>query len=78
MTKVLSTFELTDCNKALADAGFKGKLHLHDVCGGQYLSWDEDEASRGDFDIRTWLPTYFAEHGYQVNFDGDRPAFRLS
>ena len=78
MTKVLSTFELTDCNKALADAGFKGKLHLHDVCGGQYLSWGEDEASRGDFDIRTWLPTYFAEHGYQVNFDDDRPAFRLS
>lgn len=77
MTKVLSTFELEECNKALAKAGFGGKLHLHDVCGGQYLSWDENEATKGDFDIRTWLPTYFGERGFQVAFDDDRPAFRL-
>ena len=77
MTKVLSTFELAECNKALAKEGFGGKLHLHDVCGGQYLSWDEDEAAKNDFDIRTWLPTYFGERGYQVAFDDDRPAFRL-
>ena len=78
MTKVLTTFELTDCNKALAEAGYSGKIHLHDVCGGQYLSWDEDEAKKDDFDIRTWIPTYFGEHGYQVTFDDDRPAFRLA
>ena len=77
MTKVLSTFELAECNKALAKEGFGGKLHLHDVCGGQYLSWDEGEAAKNDFDIRTWLPTYFGERGYQVAFDDDRPAFRL-
>lgn len=78
MRKALSTFELEDCNKALAEAGFKGRLHLHDVCGGQYLSWDEGGATETGLDIRTWLSDYFGGRGYRVDFDGDRPAFRLS
>ena len=38
---VITTFDVVDCNRALAEAGFSGSVHLHDACGAQSLSWDE-------------------------------------
>ena len=67
MGKKVNTFDVVDCNKALEEAGFLARLHMHDACGGQYFSWQEDQAG-----VRDLLKGFFAERGVAIGFvDGD-------
>lgn len=40
---IINTFEIVECNKALAEAGLEATLHLRDACGAQSL-WLENES----------------------------------
>ena len=67
MGKKVNTFDVVDCNKALEAAGFSARLHMHDACGGQYFSWQEDQAG-----VRDLLEEFFAGRGVAIEFvDGD-------
>ena len=50
MARIVSTFEVEDCNRALAQAGLPTRVHLHDACGGQFFSWDP--LGERDADVR--------------------------
>lgn len=67
MGKKINTFDVVDCNKALEAAGFSARLHMHDACGGQYFSWQEDQPG-----VKELLAEFFSARGDAIEFvDGD-------
>lgn len=62
---VITTFDVVDCNQALAEAGFSGSVHLHDACGAQSLSWDASLDS-GPEPVGPWLERFFSSRGATV------------
>ncbi len=79
MAQIVSTFDVADCNKALADAGFAYRIHLHDACGGQSLSYEcTRTACDQPFMLRTWLRDFFAKRGYTLLFHESEPLFWIA
>lgn len=58
---VINTFEIVECNKALAAAGFEAKLHLRDACGAQSF-WMENESA----DAKRFVEEFFQGKGKNV------------
>ena len=80
MAKIISPFEVADCNKAFMAAGFTGRIRLHDACGGQTLSYEGDDGltcSPIPAEIRTWLERELSARGYEPVFNGDSGYFGL-
>lgn len=58
---VINTFEIAECNKALAEAGISAKLHLRDACGAQSFWFEgENEAIEA---AKAFTTRFFAEKG---------------
>ena len=75
-SKILTPFQVADANKALADAGFSYRLHLHDACGGQTLSYECTRvACDAPFLLRSWIRSYFEKLGYEMEFHDSEPLF---
>lgn len=73
MGKIVTPFEVADINKALAGEGCAIRLHLHDACGGQYLSWEGDDTA----EVRACIERHFSAAGFSVTFDTHAAGFRL-
>lgn len=69
MARIVSTFEVEDCNRALAQAGLPTRVHLHDACGGQFFSWDS--LGERDADVREAAEHFFSSKGIKLEFVGD-------
>lgn len=74
MARIVNTFEVEDCNRALVEAGLPTRVHLHDACGGQFFSWD----SLGDenAEVRETVGSFFSGRGVELEFVGDS-SFRV-
>ena len=73
MGKIITLFEVADINKALVEEGCPIRLHLHDACGGQYLSWEGDDTKQ----VRDCIERRFSVEGFAVTFDTHAAGFRL-
>lgn len=69
MARIVSTFEVEDCNRALAQAGLPTRVHLHDACGGQFFSWDP--LGERDAEARETAEHFFSNKGIKLEFVGD-------
>lgn len=81
MPKVVNTFVVADCNKALATAGLPGRIRLHDTCGGQSLSYEDAEGiTRGPIpaEVRSLLETELIVRGLLPVFDDTSGYFHLA
>lgn len=73
---VVTTFQLVDCNEVLTRLGLGYRVHLHDACGGQFLTIET--LPRGNHDaqaLRTAIETFFAEAETPVEFNDDGTMF---
>lgn len=73
MPKIINSFDVADCNRALKEAGLGVRLHMHDVCGGQYFSWDGDDADAPE--VPHMLERFFAARGANIDFIEGEHAF---
>ncbi len=67
--KIINTFDVVDCNKALAAAGLETRVHLHDACGAQFFSWDT--LGELDVQVREAVAAFFAARGVELAFNED-------
>ena len=74
MPRIVSTFEVEDCNCTLAEAGIPTRVHLHDACGGQFFSWDS--LGERDVEVREAVRRFFSGRGIELDFVGDS-SFRV-
>lgn len=58
---VINTFEIVECNKAMAAAGIDAKLHLRDACGAQSF-WFEGEDTAVEA-AKVFASEFFAAKG---------------
>lgn len=82
MARPINTFDVVACNRALEEAGLSCRIHLHDACGRQSLSYERLAASEdaaedapSDSDVRAWLREFFAERSVLLEFDDEAPVF---
>lgn len=79
MAKILSIMEVGELNDALEQAGLAVHVHLHDVCGGQYLSWEPIGADESDAAaVANAIEGFLAPRGFKPVFDLERSSFRLA
>lgn len=55
--KIINTFEVVECNKAMKAEGINAKLHLRDACGAQSF-WIEG-AEKEFEEARDFVSSYF-------------------
>lgn len=71
----ITTFDVEACNKALSAAGLETRVHMHDVCGGQYLSWDS--LGEDDAQVKEALAAFFETRGVELKFNDDASFYAL-
>ncbi|MDO4849797.1 MAG: hypothetical protein Q4B45_08520 [Coriobacteriia bacterium] len=67
--KIINTFDVADCNRALAEAGLETRIHMHDACGGQFFSWDS--LGEKDPQVREAIAAFFRARGVELAFNED-------
>ena len=79
MSKTISPFEVADLNRELAGTGFPGRIRLHDICGGQSLSYEGEDGLSIPVPapLRSWLEKRLGARGYAPRFDERGALVRL-
>ena len=67
--KIINTFDVAECNHALAEAGLDTRIHVHDACGGQFFSWDS--LGEKDPQVREAIAAFFRTCGVDLAFNED-------
>lgn len=73
--RVVTPFEVADCNAELLRAGVPCRVHPTDACGAQSL-WLETEKERLD-EAHAVIDGFFGKKGAKPRFDGAGTYFTL-
>lgn len=79
MPKTVSIFQAGELNQMLEARGLGYRIHLHDLCGGQSFSIEEQANGSHDLDaLHVGISEFFGKIGATVRFDAGGLAFRLA